>query len=63
MLETCAEQIKRHEQKIHNLEQTLSSEEKFRRSEATPHLLLDAIRKSSNTRDLPRRVVPFGLNA
>jgi hypothetical protein len=60
MLETCADEIKKHEDRIANLEQRLSPEESQRREKETGELMVDGARKASNTRS-PERVKRIGL--
>jgi hypothetical protein len=60
MLETCMDEVRKHEESINNLVQTLSAQEFDKRTDTAKDLLLDATRKAVNTRAL-ERVKRIGL--
>lgn len=60
MLETCMNEVRQHEEEIHNLKRTLSDEESHQRASIVRDLLTDATRKAVSTRAL-ERVKRIGL--
>ncbi len=54
MLETCVDEIRKHDDTIREFRQVLSEEELQRRQGIAKELLLDGIRRASNTRDIER---------
>jgi hypothetical protein len=60
MLQTCAAEIARHEVDLEHIRKTLSEQESQAREEVSRDLILDAARKSENTR-AKERVKRIGL--
>lgn len=60
MLETCMNEVRRHEDEIDILERSLSAQEFQRRVDLATNLLVDATRKAVNTRAM-ERVKRIGL--
>src|SRR5579871_6091962 len=54
MLETCMHEVRKHEDDIRKLFETLSAPESQKRTDAAKDLFLDATRKAINTRALER---------
>lgn len=60
MLETCANQIRKNEKKLEILHRTMTEQQEQRRETTARELLLDAARRSENTR-AKERIVRIGL--
>jgi hypothetical protein len=54
MLETCMNEVRKHENDIRKLFETLSAQESQQRTDAANELLVDATRKAINTRAIDR---------